>query len=116
MKKIYFVEDDPGIQDIAKMIFEKAGYQVTLFTSGAAFLAHDIENADVIIMDKQLPDMDGIELCRQLKQKIETAAIPVIMLSANPEIQKMAAHAGADAAIEKPFSLKTLRETVAMYV
>lgn len=108
MKKIIFVDDDLGITDIAKLLFERAGYEITIFLKGAPLMTHH-ELPDLYILDKQLPDIDGLEICRKLKSNKHTKSIPVIMLSANPDIKRLAKLAGADDAAEKPFSLVALR-------
>ncbi len=113
MKKIVFVEDDMGILEVARFIFEKAGYSVTLHGSAESLLAQLNYKADIFILDKQLPDMDGLELCRRLKADVHTSAIPVLMLSANPQIKALASDAGADAVMEKPFEIKELLNMVA---
>jgi DNA-binding response OmpR family regulator len=110
------VDDDPGIQDVAKFIFEKPNYEIKIFSSGAPLLKNDYELPNVIILDKDLPDIDGLEICRILKSKEKTKNIPVIMLSAHPDIKSLAKNAGADEAIEKPFNLKYIRETVRKYL
>lgn len=115
MKRIIFVDDDPDIQEMFKLIFEKAGYEIVVFPDGRSLLKNGYKLPDVIILDKQLPDIDGIDICRNLKCNKKTKHIPVIMLSANPDIKVLAANAGADASIEKPFSLKELRNMVAKY-
>ncbi|MGE9314388.1 response regulator transcription factor [Niabella sp. CJ426] len=108
MKKIVFVEDDLGILEVARFIFEKAGYSVSLHGSAESLLAELSAETDIFILDKQLPDMDGLELCRKLKASPQTSAIPILMLSANPQIRNLASAAGADAVMEKPFEIKEL--------
>ena len=111
LKKIVFVEDDYGILEVARFIFEKAGYDIALFASANSLLLEELV-PDAFILDKQLPDMDGLDLCRLLKSKPATQRVPVLMLSANPHIKQLAASAGADAVIEKPFDLNELLQTI----
>lgn len=113
MKKIVFVEDDLGILEVARFIFEKAGYSITLHGSAGSLLNQPCADPDIFILDKQLPDMDGLDLCRKLKANPDTGAIPVLMLSANPQIKYLASEAGADAVMEKPFEIKELLSVVA---
>jgi DNA-binding response OmpR family regulator len=113
MKKIVFVEDDLGILEVARFIFEKAGYSVTLHGSAGSLLSQTSPNPDIFILDKQLPDMDGLDLCRKLKASPDTSAIPILMLSANPQIKVLASEAGADAVMEKPFEIKELLSVIA---
>lgn len=75
---------------------------------------NDIEAPDVFILDKNISGTDGLAVCRYIKQCEVYKNVPVIMLSANPDIVKLAGEAGADGVIEKPFSLKRLRETLIM--
>ncbi|MES2704203.1 MAG: response regulator [Bacteroidota bacterium] len=116
MKHIVLVEDDAGIQDAAKTILERAGYRVTLYANGDALLEGAAELADLYILDKQLAGVDGLDICRYLKGQPATMHIPVIMLSASPQIMSTAKAAGADAALEKPFKLKELRELVKAHI
>lgn len=116
MKKIVFVDDEPFIQEIVRANFEKGGYKIRVFTTGAPLLNDCYDLPDIIILDKQLPDIDGLDICRRLKSDEKTRNIPIIMISANPAIKSLAKEAGAENSLEKPFSLKRLREMVADYV
>lgn len=112
MKKVIFVDDDESILDIAKLIFSKAGYEVNLFSDGMPLVQGNFELPDIFILDKWLPEWDGLELCRMLKAEERTKDIPVIMLSAHTDIKKLAGSAGADGAIEKPFDIRRLLDMV----
>ncbi len=111
-KNLIITDDDPGIQDAARMIFERANYNVTVFSSGEPLLAGEFEIPDLFILDKQLSGVDGLDICRFLKNREQTAKIPIIILSASPQIGRLAALAGADAFLEKPFKMQELRELV----
>ena len=113
--KILIAEDDPGMQDAIRLIFERAGYHVTILPTGEPLLQGDFEVPDVFVLDKQLSGVDGLDICRYLKQQENTRLIPVIMLSANPHIGKLSAEAGADDYLEKPFRVKILLEMVKKY-
>lgn len=69
-------------------------------------LLKDTTVSDLYILDKQLSGIDGLDLCRMLKNRDETRHVPVIILSASPNINELANAAGADAVVEKPFELK----------
>jgi DNA-binding response OmpR family regulator len=109
---IIIVEDDPAISDILKIILEKNGYRVHEFVLGQTMLDKQPEKPDLFLLDKQLADIDGLEICRQLKSQPETHHIPVIILSAMPDLQQQVWDAGADAYIEKPFTTKHLLDTI----
>jgi DNA-binding response OmpR family regulator len=113
--KIIIADDDPGIQDAFQLIFSRAGFEVTIFPSGDPLLGDNYERPDLIILDKQLPGVDGLDICRHLKSNEATKNIPVIMLSASPQIGKLAKEAGADEFLDKPFKKNDLLEMVRKY-
>lgn len=116
MKKIFVVEDDKDIQEIVGLVFKKVGYEVVPFYRGDDFVKSCYLKADVIILDKQLPGLDGLEICRNLKSTEISKKIPVIMLSAHPDIKDLAHKAGAEESMEKPFKINELRSIVSKYI
>ena len=112
-KYIIIVEDDKGIQEAARLVFERDGYGVTIFSNGDLLLTNAFDIPHLFILDKQLPGVDGLDICRFLKGQNSTKDVPIIMLSASPNIDRLAEMAGANCFLEKPFKMKTLRETVA---
>jgi DNA-binding response OmpR family regulator len=116
MKRIIVVDDDPGIQDTLEMIFSRAGYEVTVFSGADPVLSGNYERPDAFILDKQLSGADGLDFCRFLKSQESTRHIPIIMLSANMYISRLAKEAGANDFVEKPFQLRELLATVKKYI
>lgn len=116
MKTILIADDDEGIQDIFKMIFERAGYTVDLHSEALSILDNDFKIPDLFLLDRQLSGYDGLNVCRFLKKQESTKNIPVIIVSASPEIGKMAMAAGADGYVEKPFEMKNLLNVVGQYI
>jgi DNA-binding response OmpR family regulator len=114
-KKVVVAEDDPGLQDVLKIILENAGYDVQIFPKGEMIMQRKFSNPDLFLLDKQLSGIDGIDICKFLKAHPTTRNIPVVMISANPNIEELAKGAGADNWIEKPFEVKTLLEMVGNY-
>jgi CheY-like chemotaxis protein len=114
MKKIIFADDDPTIQDVISLILED-NYDVTVFSSGEPLLGTNYELPDLFLLDKQLSGVDGLDVCRHLKSQESTKHIPVIMISASPNIESLARSAGADNAIAKPFPIRELRQIIAKY-
>lgn len=110
---IILTDDDSGIQDAVRLILERAGYEVTIFSNGDALLSNSFEIPDLFILDKQLSGVDGLDICRFLKAQAITGSIPVIILSASPHISRLALAAGADDFLEKPFKMTALRNMVA---
>lgn len=116
MKQILFVDDDADVREVVKLIFESSGYKVNECERGDCILKIERDFPDLIILDKQLPDMDGLEVCRKLKQSKRTKDIPIIMLSASPNIKILGANAGAEESLEKPFDVQHLKDVVAKYI
>ena len=115
MKKIIFAEDDPTIQDVVSHILQDQ-YEIRIFSQGEELLKYEYELPDLFLLDKQLSGIDGLEICRFLKAREQTKHIPIIIISATPALDKLAKSAGADNIIEKPFSVKALREMIARYI
>jgi len=108
---IYAVEDEFHIQQLVKYNLEASGYRVITFDSGEAVLAEAKTNLpDLFILDLMLPGIDGLEVCRQLRQNPESKYIPVIFLTAKAdEFDKvLGLELGADDYITKPFSVREL--------
>src|SRR5713101_7080950 len=90
---------------------EQAGYQVITAADGASALqAAHREAPDLIILDIMLPEMDGLEVCRQLRRESNTATTPIMMLTAKgEEIDKVVGlEVGADDYVTKPFGRREL--------
>ena len=115
-KKILVTDDDDGVQDIFKLIFEKAGYEVEIHGEAISILENKYESPDLFLLDRQLSGYDGLELCTFLKDQPATKNIPVIIVSATPGIWILANEAGADDFIEKPFDMKSLLEKVKKWI
>lgn len=111
-KKILVADDDPGIRDIFKIIFEKAGYSIEIKSGAEDVLQNNFTIPDVFLIDKLLSGYDGLDICRHLKKNPATSHIPVIMVSASPDIGITAIKAGADDFVEKPFDLKYLLKVI----
>ena len=115
MKHIVLVEDDAPIRDVFKMVFAGGDYKVIPLEDGESIINNEIDPPDLFVLDKQLSGMNGLDLCRFIRNSEKFKNVPVIMLSANPDIVKLAKEAGADNAVAKPFSIKKLRETISYY-
>ena len=115
-KKILVTDDDEGVQDIFKLIFERAGYDVDVQGDAFSIFDHKYKRPDLFLLDKQLSGEDGLKVCRYLKSDKNTKNIPVIIVSATPGIGRMAKEAGADDFIEKPFRMKELLNVVEKWI
>lgn len=83
MDKILIVEDDISLGQVMQTYLEKKGYLVanTLDGEHALKWLSEIDKPDLIIIDIGLPDMDGLELCKKIKNNLSTRRIPVIILT-----------------------------------
>ncbi|GAA0194156.1 hypothetical protein GCM10009122_57420 [Fulvivirga kasyanovii] len=112
-KRILVADDDPSILDVLEiMLVEIGGYQVETTANGNSVLELGDNLPDLILLDLWMSGMDGREICTQLKSQATTRAIPVIIFSANRDIQTIAETAGADDYIAKPFQMNELLEKV----
>lgn len=110
------VEDDPSIQDVVGILLKGFPYRLIIYSNGDSIMNGDFELPDLFILDKQLPGIDGLDICKHLKSHNYTKKIPVVMVSANPTIKSLAKEAGADDALEKPFKMKSFRDLISRYL
>ena len=105
------VEDEPEIADLVKFHLEREGVDVTITRSGRRALELARKSIpDLLVLDLMLPDLDGLEVCRRLKENDETKKIPVVMLTARGSEADIVAgiEMGADDYVTKPFSPRVL--------
>lgn len=108
MSKILVVDDEKPISDIIKFNLTKEGYDVVTAADGQeALTMFSDEKPDLVLLDQMLPEIDGVEVLRQIRSKSE---IPVIMVTAkDSEIDKvLGLEMGADDYVTKPFSNREL--------
>lgn len=113
MKRLIVIDDDLPIQEVIELIFDPTEYKITFYSDGQAVLNNAFEHPDLFILDKQLSGADGLDICRFLKDQESTRHIPIVFLSASPNIYRLAKEAGAEDALAKPFNIHELREKVA---
>ena len=110
-KTILIVEDEPEIAQLVKHYLEKEGFRSCLAQTGLeAQKLVASEHPDLVILDLMLPEMDGLEVCKSIRQKPDTALLPILMLTAKNEESDtiVGLELGADDYVTKPFSPKTL--------
>ncbi|MDJ0729116.1 MAG: EAL domain-containing protein [Crocosphaera sp.] len=116
---ILIVDDKPPNLRVLSTMLTKAGYKVRAVTSGnMALMAAKTLPPDIILLDIKMPDLDGYEVCQQLKQFPETAEIPVIFLSALQDIEDKvkAFEAGGVDYIIKPFQFEEVLARVSIHL
>ncbi|HEY2285736.1 MAG TPA: response regulator transcription factor [Streptosporangiaceae bacterium] len=106
---VLIVEDDPGIGSQLVRALSRGGYAVELVTTGAEALRRD--DPDVVLLDLGLPDADGVDVCRMLRQR-SRAAIIVVTAYGEETDRVTALDAGADDYLVKPFGLSELQARI----
>lgn len=109
--RIAVVDDEPDILHLVSIHLKKAGYTVEEFLNGASLLKYlGTGVPDLVILDIMLPDFNGFEICKMLKDDQKLSSIPIIMLTAKgQEVDKVKGlETGADDYMTKPFSPKEL--------
>jgi DNA-binding response OmpR family regulator len=104
--KILVVDDDQNICELLRLYLEKEGYDVVLAGSGKKALEEfEKENPDLILLDIMLPELDGWQVCREIRKKSQC---PIIMLTAKGEVfdKVLGLELGADDYVVKPFEAK----------
>ena len=109
--RLLIAEDDRDLAETMREVLEE-DFAVAVAENGsdAVAQAHD-GHPDVVVMDARMPQMDGFEACRTLRDHPETADLPIIMVTAvsEPEVASAAFDAGATDYLQKPFSISQLR-------
>lgn len=106
--RVLVVDDEESILDFVQMGLEYEGFEVDVVTDGPAALASfAARRPNLVILDLNLPGLDGIEVCRRLRQSSD---VPIIMLTARGEVDERVEglEAGADDYLPKPFRFKEL--------
>ena len=111
MKRVLIVEDDPDIVELITHYLEAEGFRVDALADGAdAFNRLKNESYDLLVLDLQLPGMDGLSLCAALRRDPDTERLPIVMLTARGDESDrvVGLEVGADDYVVKPFSPKEL--------
>jgi two-component system, OmpR family, phosphate regulon response regulator PhoB len=109
--KILIVEDEPDLLRSLEYNFRQAGFGVIAASTGAqAVRLAQAQSPDIVLLDLMLPDIDGTEVCRQLRSGPRTRPIPIIMVTAKgDEVDRIVGfELGADDYVTKPYSIREL--------
>jgi signal transduction histidine kinase/DNA-binding response OmpR family regulator len=113
--RVLVVDDDPRVRPFLCLALETAGFVVTSTASGEEALRLAAERPDLVILDVELPDLSGREVCRRLKAAPETSTVPILMLSGvfvDASERSQALEDGSDAYLTKPVTPRELIATV----
>ncbi|MHA1941340.1 MAG: response regulator [Candidatus Hodarchaeales archaeon] len=117
-KRILIVDDEPDTLELMETILGHEGYEIIKALTGTEALELIDEKIDLVLLDVRMPDLDGIEVCKQLKSDPKRKEIPIIIFSAKTldhHIQE-GLKAGANEYITKPFSSSHLLGTLRKYI
>ncbi len=109
-RRVLLIEDDADIAEAIGYQMEKAGLSVRVARTGEEGLEAVRRGVDLVLLDLNLPGMDGLEVCRMIRRQQTTAHLPIIIVSARAdEVDRvLGLEMGADDYVVKPFSLKEL--------
>jgi twitching motility two-component system response regulator PilG len=114
-KRILIVEDEESLLKLETILLTVKGYEVSGASTGTTALEKlSGETFDLILLDIMLPDIDGYEICRRIKEHPRHASTPVVMLTAkkSAEDQERGTTCGADAYLTKPFKSAMIIEVI----
>lgn len=111
-KKILVVDDDPLLRMVIQATLEDEGFAVQSATGRAALTLARQQPPDLILLDLQMPEIDGHEMRRRLLDDNRTAHVPVVVMSSESHVKRSAQEMNAQACLPKPFNLDELLNLV----
>ncbi len=119
MKKILIVEDNEQNRYLMEYMLGQVGYRIVMAGSGAqAVTMAVVEKPDLILMDIQLPDMDGLEVTRRIREAEGGSGIPIVAVTSFAMVgdRKKALAAGCNGYVEKPINPETFLTEIGKYL
>jgi CheY-like chemotaxis protein len=106
LRRILIVDDDPSTRFVLKMILERQGYQVLEASHGlkALEVLQSDPLPDIVTTDLMMPVMSGFELIHRLRSEARTAALPIVVVTSNPDAAMSLGSSGLAAIVSKPFT------------
>jgi CheY-like chemotaxis protein len=112
---VLVVEDDPVVRAVLDTALRDEGYRVVSAVDGGALAAACRHRPAVVLLDLTMPRMDGAEVSRRLRADPATAGIPIILMSADPDLRARSAHLPVNERLAKPFDLDRLYALIAKW-
>ena len=113
MKRIMICDDDAGILEVTKIILETNGYSVEALNNGRAIVNRVKRFApDLILLDLWIPGIEGKEISKLLKSDALTNKIPIVLVSAVNDLDKVSSNLPSDGFLSKPYDMNELLELV----
>jgi two-component system response regulator VicR len=117
-KRILVIDDDEDILEILNIVFQEEGYDVVLSNTGEAAEHIQVIHPDLILLDVRIEGSSkkGNEICAELKQQYNQKKMPIILVSAETDLEMLANECGADFYITKPFDIFQLVDHVKRFM
>lgn len=115
--KILVADDDLPILEVIKIVLEDKGFEVVTVSDGKLVQqAVEEHSPTLVLLDIWMSGHDGRDVAQQLRRNRATERIPIIVISAHNDVEKLANEAGADGFLVKPFDIDTLSALVERYL
>lgn len=114
--KITIVDDDENLHAVLRLMFTAEEYELDHYTDASRLIPLQEPFPDIFLLDGQLGDSNGMDICRQIKADPRTTHIPVIMISGCSDLATLAQEACADAWLEKPFTIEALKDLIRNHI
>jgi DNA-binding response OmpR family regulator len=115
-KSVLIADDDPAIVEALSLMLEDAGYPLRTLQEGETLETMHENLPGVLLLDIWMSGKDGRDICRHLKGQKATQHLPIILVSANNDIKRIAKEAGADDYLAKPFGMKEVLAKIEKYI
>lgn len=116
-KLVLVADDDNDLLQLVKMQLQRAGFTVQLSPNGQGIAGMAAKNhPDVILLDITMDGISGGDICKKLKSDEVTSDIPIIMLSANENIEQIVNSCGANDFVRKPFDVQIMTEKIMHHI
>ena len=116
-KTIMVADDDEDLAFLLASQLQQAGYKVHTCMGGKNLVDEVVKyRPDLLLLDIAMQQVDGSELCREIKKDLRTKYLKILMMSGNHDVAEHASACGADGYIAKPLSLGALKITISKYL
>lgn len=112
-KVIFILEDNDDLRELYSLILEQEDYKIKAFATVAEFKEHFSQIPDLYLLDVMLPDGNGIQLYKELKNSPANAKVPIVMVSANANVGEVKLECPNAEFIAKPFDIDNLSNRIA---
>jgi two-component system response regulator VicR len=117
-KRILIIDDDEDILEIMNIIFRDEGFDVVVSNTGAAAEHLEVIHPDLVLLDVRITGYEkrGNEICAEIRKQYSQDKLPVILVSAEADIETLAAGCGANGYIKKPFGVNEVAASVKYFL